>query len=125
MKELQQQIIKLMSEGHSLNDIKSTLNLPYNMFLSAMKQIRSSYQNYTKEFYDNGTAFYLPKKPEIILPPNKIELISTMKTFRAIYISDLHCGNKRQRLELLHDVYEYAIKNNIYIIISRCLKKCY
>ena len=118
MQQLQEQIIKLMCEGLSLNDIKLKLNLPDKMFLSAIKGIRSSYQNYKKVFYDNGTVFYMPEDKEILLPPNKIELISTQKSFRAIYISDLHCGNKRQRLELLDSVYEYAIRNNIFIIIN-------
>ena len=118
MKQLQEQIIKLMCEGQSLNEIKLKLNLPDNMFLSAIKGIRSSYQNYKKVFYDNGTVFYLPEERKIELPPNKIEVISTQKSFRAIYISDLHCGNKRQRLDLLPRVYEYAIKNGISIIVN-------
>ena len=52
------------------------------------------------------------------MPPNKIQLVSTGETFRAIFISDLHCGNKKERLELLHDVYEYAIKHLIHLIIN-------
>ena len=112
------EIMNLMTTGLSLNDIKANLALEDKMFLSALKEIRSNYQNFDKKFYDNGTVFYLPEEPKVILPPNKIELLSTKDTFRAIFISDLHCGNKRQRLDLLNVVYEYAAKNNIYIIIN-------
>ena len=118
MTELTREIIKLMSQGKSLNEVKAILNLPDQMFLSAIKTIRSSYQNYKREFLDNGTVFYLPEEPKLELPPNKIQLISTQETFRAIFISDLHCGNKKDRLDLLNDVYEYAIKHGIHIIVN-------
>ena len=118
MIEINSQILKLMKEGHSLNQIRETLTLSDKMFLSALKEIRSNYHNFTKKYVDDGTVFYLPENPKLILPPNKIELVSTKDTFRAIFISDLHCGNKRQRLDLLHVVYEYAIKNNIFVIIN-------
>ena len=116
--EINSQILQLMKEGHSLNQIRETLTLSDKMFLSALKEIRSNYHNFTKKYVDDGTVFYLPETPKLILPPNKIELVSTKDTFRAIFISDLHCGNKRQRLDLLHVVYEYAIKNNIFVIIN-------
>lgn len=118
MREISTSILNEMKTGLSLNDIKSKLNLPDKMFLSALKEIRSNYQNFTKKYTDNGTVFYLPEEPKLILPPNKIELISTKDTFRAIFISDLHCGNKREKLYLLNLVYEYAIKNNIFVIIN-------
>ena len=118
MTELTREIIKLMSQGKSLNEVKAILNLPDQMFLNAIKTIRSSYQNYKREFFDNGAVFYLPEEPKLELPPNKIQLISTQNTFRAIFISDLHCGNKKDRLDLLNDVYEYAIKHGIHIIVN-------
>ena len=118
MIEINSQILQLMKEGHSLNQIREILTLSDKMFLSALKEIRSNYHNFTKKYVDDGTVFYLPETPKLILPPNKIELVSTKDTFRAIFISDLHCGNKRQRLDLLHVVYEYAIKNNIFVIIN-------
>ena len=118
MIEINSQILQLMKEGHSLNQIRENLTLSDKMFLSALKEIRSNYHNFTKKYVDDGTVFYLPETPKLILPPNKIELVSTKDTFRAIFISDLHCGNKRQRLDLLHVVYEYAIKNNIFVIIN-------
>lgn len=118
MREISTEVLKQISTGLSLNDVKNNLNLPDKMFLSALKEIRSNYPNFTKKYADNGTVFYLPEEPKLILPPNKLELISTKDTFRAIFISDLHCGNKREKLYLLNLVYEYAIKNNIYIIIN-------
>lgn len=118
MIEINSQILQLMKEGHSLSQIREILTLSDKMFLSALKEIRSNYHNFTKKYVDDGTVFYLPETPKLILPPNKIELVSTKDTFRAIFISDLHCGNKRQRLDLLHVVYEYAIKNNIFVIIN-------
>ena len=118
MREISSLVLKEISTGLSLNEVKKNLNLPDKMFLSALKEIRSNYQNFTKKYADNGTVFYLPEEPKLVLPPNKIELISTKNTFRAIFISDLHCGNKRERLYLLNMVYEYAIKNNIYVIVN-------
>ena len=118
MREISTEVLKQISTGLSLNEVKNNLNLPDKMFLSALKEIRSNYPNFTKKYADNGTVFYLPEEPKLILPPNKLELISTKDTFRAIFISDLHCGNKREKLYLLNLVYEYAIKNNIYIIIN-------
>ena len=118
MREISSLVFNQMTTGLSLNEIKTNLNLPDKMFLSALKEIRSNYQNFTKKYTDNGTVFYLPEEPKLVLPPNKIELISTKDTFRAIFISDLHCGNKRQRLDLLNVVYEYAIKHNIYVIVN-------
>lgn len=118
MREISSLVLKEISTGLSLNEVKNNLNLPDKMFLSALKEIRSNYQNFTKKYADNGTVFYLLEEPKLVLPPNKIELISTKNTFRAIFISDLHCGNKRERLYLLNMVYEYAIKNNIYVIVN-------
>ena len=37
MTELAREIIKLMSEGKSLNEVKAILNLPDQMFLNAIK----------------------------------------------------------------------------------------
>ena len=118
MSELTRELMKLISKGKSLNEAKEILNLPDKMFLNALKSIRSSYQDYQREFYDNGTVFYLPGRQQLQLPPNKIQLISTQNTFRALFISDLHAGNKNDRLDLLQDVYEYAIKHNISVIIN-------
>ena len=105
MREISNLVLKEISTGLSLNEVKNNLNLPDKMFLSALKEIRSNYQNFTKKYADNGTVFYLPEEPKLILPPNKIELISTKNTFRAIFISDIHCGNKKDTLE------NYLLKN--------------
>lgn len=118
MTSITEQIIKNMSDGMSLNEIKEVLNLPDKMFLDCLKQVRSSYQDFQKKVLDNGTVFYLPKDPKLNLNPNRIELVSTKDTFRAIFISDLHCGNKKDTLELLDIVYEHAIAKGINIIIN-------
>ena len=118
MGELEQQIFFLMSTGLSLNKIKEKLNLPDQMFLNTLKNLKQFHQFHDKDYYDTGEIFYNRQQKKRDHESRHHRLHMGNNKLRVLFISDLHCGNVKDNLGLLNQLYEYAITQNIHVIIN-------
>lgn len=122
MNSIDYEILKMIEENKSLNEITNNLELSNKELYNKLLYLRNSGINiYRKYLYDGNIHYGLIKNfniDRIPKPETRITLDKTQLNFKAIVISDLHIGSKKERLDLLEIVYEYCIKNNINIILN-------
>ena len=122
MSEQTIKLIELINEGKTCNEICHILNISNKQLYNNLTILQNKGFHYRRKYYSNGAIVYRPiktipglkdfyskKDVSIITSHNEVEI-------KTLEISDLHCGNELERLDLLDRVYNYCIKNNIHII---------
>ena len=122
MSEQTIKLIKLINEGKTCNEICHILNISNKQLYNNLTVLQNKGFHYRRKYYSNGAIvykliksilelkdFYSKKDVNIITPHNEVEI-------KTLEISDLHCGNELERLDLLDRVYNYCIENKIHII---------
>jgi len=113
-------ILKLISQGYSLQDIAKTFNISLNKLNTYLKELSNKGFNFHKKYYSDGTILYTPNNevfPElptgtsVYTDPNNSQIT-------LIAISDLHLGNKLENPKALETIYNYCINHDIHIIIN-------
>lgn len=120
MSDTTKTLLKLISEGKTINEISEELKLSPKKIYNILTILGNKGFEFERKYYSDGSIVYIPKnnifsnevnnKVSIITSPNDQE-------FDAVVISDLHIGCDKERLDLLEKVYNYCIINNINIII--------
>lgn len=122
MNSIDYEILKMIEENKNLNEITNNLDLSNKELYDKLLYLRNNGINiYRKYLYDGNIHYGLIKNfniERIPKPETRITLDKTQLNFKAIVISDIHIGSKKERLDLLEIVYEYCIKNNINIILN-------
>jgi len=116
MTELEQLIFDLLKNGVSLNKIQDTLNISNQVFLTSIKNIRAYYPSLSRELDSSGTYFLKPTNN--IEQTNRIRIKMYKDNIRLLHISDLHIGNKNDRLDLLDTVFDHAKSKGIHYITN-------
>lgn len=116
MSELNLKILKLIRDGKNINEILDILKIGPKKLMVQLKTIISDGYLLNKEVHSDGNIF-LQLKTDFIKERININL-DNQEQLRVIFISDLHLGRKKDRLDYIDYVYNYAIKNNIGIIIN-------
>ncbi len=112
-------IIKLMSEGISLNEIQKRLSLSNRELSYLLKQIKNNGFNYSKTYFSDGQVFTKINRNLIFNPESNIIRINVRdRIFRAVFISDLHIGSIYERPDLLQMVYKYLQKHDIHSLFN-------
>lgn len=109
---MNEQILKMMNDEYTLNEIASKLWLSPKMIHQIICEIMNDDYFIHPIYYDNGNIRY------IFEDEDNINIFTTNSYFRALVISDLHFGSKQENLNYLYKVYDYAKDNNIHIIIN-------
>ena len=117
MTEREQLVLSLMSNRVALDKIKDVLSLSDHEFLITLKNIRANYPNLTRQLDSEGTYFLIPVDQEI-QPSNRVRINVLEDSFKLLLISDLHIGNKRDRLDLFDTVFDHATKKGIHYIAN-------
>jgi hypothetical protein len=107
-------ILGLINEGLTLNQIMEELNIDRITLLENLKSLMLNSYLYPNYLSDGNITYSLYKKEE--QNTKQIEIYNDH--LKTIFISDLHLGHQLDGLEHLDDVYNYAIKNNIHIIMN-------
>lgn len=116
MSELNIKIIELINEGKNINEIEEILKIGPKRLMLQLKKIVTEGYELTKNVDCNGNINLSFKKD---LENNKLFInLEENKCLRTLFISDLHLGRKKDKLDYLDDIYNYAIKNNIKIIFN-------
>ena len=112
MKNTNDKIIEMINNNKSANEIAKAVNLSNKQLFYRLNLLKSKGYEFIKKYYYNGDIVYTINK-------NLNDPINNKGTrFNAIFISDLHLGNKKDRIDLLKVIYEYCAKENINIIIN-------
>ncbi len=122
---MRDQTIKLMAlikKGKTCNEICSILNISNKQLFNNLTNLRNKGLYYKQKCYSNGEIIYRPitSLNEIKNIHNSNNTIITThyeNLIKCLVISDLHFGNKLERLDLLDRAFNYCIKNNIHIIL--------
>ena len=118
MSELNNTIIELINQNKSLNEICDKTNLSSRQLFYRLYLLRSKGYVFNHKYYYNGDIKYEVNN-KVKLNSNKILITDKLDTsFRAIIISDLHLSNNKERVDLLNQIYDFAINNSYNIIIN-------
>ena len=119
MSEITKIIIKLMSEGLSLNAIQKRLSLSNRELSFILKQIKSSGFNLANTYFSDGQVYAKITHSLNLNPENNVIRINVRdRIFRAVFISDLHIGSIYERPDLLKVVYSYLKKHDIHTLFN-------
>lgn len=119
MTDLTSQLLKLINEGKTLNEISEVMNISNKKIFNLLTMIRNKGFEFDRKYYYNGDIIYVPKTSfitENIIGTNIITSPND-NNFEALVISDLHIGNNEERIDLLNMAYDYCVKEGIHIII--------
>lgn len=116
MSDLNIKILELIRENKSINEIQEILKIGPKKLMIQLRTIASEGYFINKQINSDGNII-LKLKTDFVRQKFNINL-DDKEELRVIFISDLHLGRKKDRLDYLDAVYNYAIKNNIGIIIN-------
>lgn len=113
------EVLSLIKEGYSLNEIPKLLSLNIREYNDILKQIKNRGYNFNKTITSSGQIILKPNK-SLNFDNNSRRLRINVKDrfFRCIFISDLHTGSIYERPKLLPKVFDYAKAHDIHIIIN-------
>ena len=118
------QIIELIKEGKTCNQICEVMNLTNQQLWVRLTNIKNKGINFSREYFSDGNILYhmiysiKALKEEKNIYANGIITKHNETEIKAIAISDEHLGSTLERKDLLDRVYNYCIKNNIHIIFN-------
>ena len=123
MKEQTIQLINLLEDGKTCNEISSILGISNRQLYTYLTNLRNKGFFYNRKYYANGDIIYRPIATTSVSTTNTENTITTSTTqnnLKCLAISDLHFGNVLDRVDLVNKVYDYCKKNDIHIIFC-CL----
>ena len=119
MSDLTNKIIELIKQNKSVNEICEITNLSNKQLFNIISIIGNSGYLFNKKYYYDGNISYNQINSIQDTLNNDIGIITTddINYLNFILISDLHFGSCFERVDLMYIVYDYAVKNNINLII--------
>lgn len=118
MSDLNQIILNLILQKASLNEICEITGLSSKQLFHRLNMLKQWGYDFSRKYYYTGDIVYkLKKEPD---PDNEISLITRHddNEIKVLIISDLHLSNKKDRIDLLKQMYDFCAKENIHIIIN-------
>lgn len=119
MKASTLQLIKLINDGKTANEIATTLEISNKQLFNRLLQLKNIGLDYNRQYYSTGDIIY--KKIREINPDTKAtELIMKPdeQSLDAMVISDTHIGSVNEKIDWLVTIYEFCKKNNIHTILN-------
>ena len=119
MTDIDTTIIELIKQNKSIKDICNILDISEKEFYIRYKKIIEYGYQILPEYHYNGNIYYDIKNKVIETRNNELSLKipNTAKEFRCVVVSDGHKGNIASDDRYINEVYEYAVKNNIHIVL--------
>lgn len=117
-------LIQLIVAGKTNKEICEALNIKQQQLVDELLKLKNKGIMCSRKYYSNGTIKYqnlsgmrslnnynnVGQDRTIITDTNE-------NSMKVLVISDLHFGNKLERLDLVNKAYNYCIKNGINIIL--------
>ena len=114
MTENQKNVLNMINNEQSISRIISKLDISEKRLIKIIQSLENKGYCIKKKYNMNGEIFFDKKS---IQDGKTYDIKTNSKNNRLLVISDTHLGSKFDRIDLLDKVYEYAIKNNIHIIL--------
>lgn len=114
-----QDLIELIKQNKSLNEISTILGLSNKQLFIKLSMLRNSGYVIDKNYYYNGEIKYSLSNPFKI--SDDTIYVTTPKdtsTIRVLLTSDTHLGNINDNIECIHNMTEYCIINNIHLVLN-------
>lgn len=122
MKDEIKQIIQLISENKTLNEISTATGLSNRQLFTKLSMLRHSGFLVDKKYYYNGDISYYLANPFVtdINSNNEVTLNipEDIKKIRILLTSDTHLGDKNDNLACIDKMTDYCIKEGIHNIIN-------
>lgn len=123
MTENQELLLKLIKEGRTCNDISKELNISNRQLYNRLLTLKNKGIMLERSYYSNGQITYRSPSSSSIVHneyndiSNNILSLHEETNMKMLVISDLHFGNKLERLDLVDNAFNYCVKNGINIIL--------
>ena len=118
MSELQVDILELVEENASIEQIQKELNISAKNLLYQLRLLKEKGYNIDKSYHSDGTTrFYLKKEFDTSIN-RRINIPDDTNTFDFIVSSDNHLGSVKQEIKNSYAMYDYCINNGRHIIIN-------
>lgn len=119
MTETNIQLLRLINQNKSLNEIARTLNLSNKQIFQRLNQLKANGYSFTRSYYYNGNIYYKLIK-DLVEHNNSTKIITLPEknSLKIMLISDTHLGSVKENIEALNLIYDYCIQQNINIIIN-------
>ncbi len=110
-------------EGRTCNDISKALNISNKQLYNRLLTLKNKGIILEKKYYSNGQITYKKPSSSAIIynsfSDNSKNILSLHEEteMKMLVISDLHFGNKLERLDLVDNAFNYCVKNGINIIL--------
>lgn len=127
MTEKQELLLKLIKEGRTCNDISKALNISNKQLYNRLLTLKNKGIILEKKYYSNGQITYKKPSSSAVIynsfSDNSKNILSLHEetAMKMLVISDLHFGNKLERLDLVDNAFNYCVKNGINIILWRVI----
>ena len=114
---------KIRKEGRTCNDISKELNISNKQLYNRLLTLKNKGIIIEKKYYSNGQITYKSIHSSSIIHnrfgevSNSILSLHEETDMKMLVISDLHFGNKLERLDLVDNAFNYCAKNGINIIL--------
>jgi len=120
MTDINQKILDLILEGKTTIQIMETLNLSHKQLKIRLDSIKNSGYTLSYNVSDTGKVRYDVLKNIALALTNTltIHLEKDPFTFTALVDSDFHTGHPKDNFHRINELYEYAAKEDINIIIN-------
>jgi len=121
MVEKNMEILALIEDGYSIQDIRKRLDIDYKELNTRLKQIKRAGFDFVSYYKNQGSLIYTINRD--IEVPNKdnnythIHFEDNASDFRFLAIADTHFGHKEDSIEMINNLYEYAAANGIHNIL--------
>jgi len=117
MTKRKDKILELVTDGVTREEVIRKLKISDQIFRKQIVDLQREGHNIIRQIYYNGIQKYVLQKS---IPDNISHIIGVPKNglFRVIAASDYHIGSKRQNIQFLNRIYEFANNNDIHIILN-------
>lgn len=112
MKEVEKKILELISYNYKVSDILSILNISKEEFALNLKTLQAKGYAYQKLVDEVGSTYFIP------LINNNFKLAINESKLNILVISDLHLGRKKDNLDIIRQVYNFAKKESIGVVLN-------
>jgi len=118
MSETNQKILDMILKNASCNEIASATGLSNKQLFHRLNMLKIKGYNFSRKYYYDGEITYKLNKG--FQKEKEISLLTSSKDtkFKAVFLSDLHICNEKERLDVFYNVYDFCIKEGINIIIN-------
>ena len=117
MTNIKEEILRLILENEMPETIIQELGITDEILKKEINILKLEGHNIKRQFYYNGMQKYILQKS---VPDNITHIVGVPKNgiFRALATSDYHIGSKKQNIQYINRVYEFANDNDIHIIFN-------